>query len=229
MTNIQGHSVLDALVSCLASQGNIMARKLRIDFGGENSLIEALFLMHGRAVVPSRSTENIRIERSWREANWVTNKYKNIFLRLEDQGLLNRSSDLDLFCLHKVFNPSIQRDLNELVNMRNHHQIRQSRRAREVHERHGTTFHAGRPINLYEGFESRGTPVVGLEESAASIAAQYPRPPPHAWEVDPLTLPEQAARQFLIDLLDAPGHDLVRDFLALRARSRQVLASGPPT
>ncbi len=54
-----------------------------------------------------------RIERLWRDV-WmaVSNVYYEVLHSLEDEGLLDPSDSIHLFCAQHVFLPRLQRDLN---------------------------------------------------------------------------------------------------------------------
>ena len=68
---------------------------------------------------------NQRIERLWREVNRiVTRPYKNIFYYLENEQLLDPLSDIDIFCLHKVYIMRINHSLEEFKRQFNHHPVR---------------------------------------------------------------------------------------------------------
>lgn len=54
----------------------------------------------------------------------VTCLFHQIFLHLEEQQYLDHTSDFDLYCLHYVYLPTIQRALLEFVNGWNQHRIR---------------------------------------------------------------------------------------------------------
>ena len=62
------------------------------------------------------SVHSTPIERSWRDLNDVTRKYRDLFKDLESRDLFRggRNADpLDVFCLTTVFVPLIQRDVDE--------------------------------------------------------------------------------------------------------------------
>ena len=224
MTNIQAATVLRAFEWTIStSHGGLLPQVLRIDHGKENYLIEHVCTMYGTTVKASRSTENIRIERSWTEANWVTKKYKLLFERMEAASLLNRSDFLDLFSLHQVFLPDIQADLNHLVDVRNHHVIQNSRRAREVHAAHGSTFIHGRPCELYAEYSSHGIVALELHASVQSVLEAHVQPEPRPWETDPLSPAEQAIRAAQVALSTRAVDDLVQRFVVFRDTTYRLI------
>mmetsp|Transcript_82335 Transcript_82335/g.160644 ORF Transcript_82335/g.160644 Transcript_82335/m.160644 type:complete len:401 (-) Transcript_82335:117-1319(-) len=58
------------------------------------------------------SIRNTPVERHWREWNPMLVKYYVRFMSLETAGILDPRSPVDLFCLHRVFLPSIQHTMN---------------------------------------------------------------------------------------------------------------------
>lgn len=75
--------------------------------------------------ITGRSVHNSRIERLWREVNrLVTSHYSAIFRHMEHHGILDATSELDLFILHYVFQPRIAMSLEEFTVQWNYHGIR---------------------------------------------------------------------------------------------------------
>ena len=69
------------------------------------------------------------MKRLWREVSVrVLQLYYSIFYFLEDNGELDCLSDIDLFSLHYVFVPIINRALDEFVEAYNHHSLCTERR-----------------------------------------------------------------------------------------------------
>ena len=64
-------------------------------------------------MICGRSVHSQRIERLWRDVfGGVVKLYYDIFYQLENLELLDPSSELDLFSLHYVFVPKINKHLN---------------------------------------------------------------------------------------------------------------------
>ncbi len=88
--------------------------RVKGDRGGENVTVSEYMLRHPRrgtgrdSFIAGRSVHNQRLERLWREvfSSCLAPLY-NLFYDLEDEGLLDPSDEIDLFCLHFVFLPRI--------------------------------------------------------------------------------------------------------------------------
>ena len=106
--------------------------RIRVDKGGENNLIceimEGLRGPHRGSAIRGRSVHNQRIERSWRDLwNGVSNLYSDVFNFLEAQHLLDVDDEVDLWILHFVYKPRIERDLQRYVTQWNRHPLRTER------------------------------------------------------------------------------------------------------
>lgn len=84
-------------------------------------------LVHGRCRNPlltGSSVHNQRIERLWRDTyRCAVSLYYQIFHYLEDLGVLDPDSDLDLFCLHLVYNQKINYTLKAFMDGWNCHAV----------------------------------------------------------------------------------------------------------
>ena len=91
--------------------------RVRTDKGGENVGVWRLMIhVHASpsAVIAGSSTHNVRIERLWRDMfRCVSGHYYELFYALEEQQLLNPLNDTDLYCLHYVFLPRINKHLQD--------------------------------------------------------------------------------------------------------------------
>uniref|UniRef100_A0A1X7TUM3 Integrase catalytic domain-containing protein n=1 Tax=Amphimedon queenslandica TaxID=400682 RepID=A0A1X7TUM3_AMPQE len=105
--------------------------RVRSDMGGENTLVAQFMLHHPLrgpgCMLTGRSVHNQRIERLWRDVfTECTSYYYSLFYALEDSGLLDQSSEADIFALQFVFMEDIQQQLTQFKDGWNHHKMRTS-------------------------------------------------------------------------------------------------------
>lgn len=80
---------------------------------------------HQNSVITGSSTHNKRIERLWRDIfRCILSVFYQLFYYLEDRGVLDPLSDMDLYCLHLVYKPKINEALRAFVSGWNHHALR---------------------------------------------------------------------------------------------------------
>ena len=83
--------------------------------------------IHGNdpsCVITGSSTHNERVERFWKDLyRSVSSAYVSTFIGLESEGVLDALNDIDLFCLHYVFLPRINKSLKEFQEGWNYHRL----------------------------------------------------------------------------------------------------------
>lgn len=103
--------------------------RVRTDQGRENVLVAQHMIENRgeqrRSIITGSSVHNNRIERLWRDLHQgVTLLFYRLFYYLEQYGLLDSLNDRQLYSLHYVFLPRINRSISEFTNSWNHHRIR---------------------------------------------------------------------------------------------------------
>ena len=121
--------MLDCFVRAVAEFG--LPSRVRCDKGVENRLMSLYMLCHPLrgpdrgSVIVGKSVHNQRIERLWRDVfTGVLCHYQDLFYHLECNGVLDPDNDVHLFCLHYVFLPRLQAQLQKWRRAWNRHSIR---------------------------------------------------------------------------------------------------------
>lgn len=115
-------TVLEAFNEGESVYGN--PASVRSDNGGENVKVwQHVRERHGK-VMTGKSCHNERIERLWRDVTrCVSSSFIEVFTALEADGLLDACNEVDLFCLHFVFLPRINKSLTDFQGSWNHHSL----------------------------------------------------------------------------------------------------------
>ena len=100
--------------------------RVRTDHGGENTKVwRDMITSNGeRSVIVGSSVRNQRVERFNLDINInVTRPFSATFRDLEFEGVLDAANDTDLFCLHYVYVPRVNKVLHDFVAAHNNHAI----------------------------------------------------------------------------------------------------------
>lgn len=118
-TNNRASTVLHSFIGAVRQWG--LPSRVRSDRGGENiDVVEYMLNRSGTdrgSALVGRSVHNQRIERLWRDVySDVLDLFYGIFMSMEDIGILDPISDIDLWCLHFCFCDVINNKLKAWVN-----------------------------------------------------------------------------------------------------------------
>jgi len=105
-----------------------LPNQIRSDHGSENvDVWRFMIATHDydySCVITGSSTHNQRIERLWRDVHrCVGSVFSEIFYSLESEGMLDSLNETDLYCLHFVFLPRLNKCLEEFCESWNQHNL----------------------------------------------------------------------------------------------------------
>ena len=129
-TNNRSLTVYKLFREAVATYG--IPSRVRSDKGGENILV-CHYMVTVRGVgrgshIAGSSVHNQRIERLWRDVyRCVCSIYHEVFYSMEATGILDPESETDLFVLHCVYLPRINKSLKEFARAWNMHPVRTER------------------------------------------------------------------------------------------------------
>lgn len=155
---------------------------MRICVAGEWVYFKLVYLYNSRH---SRSVHNVRIERLWRDVRKdCLEAFRQIFLNLEDMGLLDMGNPVHRICLYLVFQPRVQASLDRTVAAWNNHRVRTARNRTP-----NAMWEASRERAIQEGYWY-GDPGDDLNEVGDDlhygVDGEAPLPPADEMRDDPL-------------------------------------------
>ena len=195
--------------------------RVRTDHGGENVDVwhdmNTAWGEDARPVIVGSSVHNQRIERHNRAVNeQVFDGFKEEFYDLERQGILDPLNDTDMFCLHYVYLPRINKRLSEFIDAHNNHTL-----STEGNNSPAQLFWVNLHLTAFQGGTTadvawRGVNVQDLMTSQTLPHVNVPDTPNPLYDASFLQL------QRVVDpLAPARGTDLYRRTVELVGRATQ--------
>ena len=124
--NNRAQTVLTFFLEGVTSYG--LPNNVRSDHGGENvDVWRYMIATHDHdylCVITGSSVHNERIERLWRDVHrCVASVYADLFRDMERNHILDPLNESDIYCLHYVFIPRINRTITEFQESWNLHPL----------------------------------------------------------------------------------------------------------
>ena len=123
--NNRASTMLESFLEGASSFG--LPSHVRTDHGGENVDVWRHMLSNSNdplSVITGSSTHNQRVERMWRDMRRsVSSSFSTTFTEIETEGVLDPLNDVDMFCLHYIYLPRINRNLQEFQESWNRHSM----------------------------------------------------------------------------------------------------------
>ena len=116
-----------------AEAHNSIPGRVRVDGGSEFNHVERFMntvVGNNQEIrcIRGKSVHNTRIERLWRDMREkVADKYRETFMKMENDGILVSNNDIHKYALHYVYLPRIRRDLQQWRRAWNMHGLRSER------------------------------------------------------------------------------------------------------
>lgn len=116
-------SLFQESVSCFG-----LPERVRTDHGGENvGIWRCMLATHSNdylCVISGSSVHNERVERLWRDVNrCIASNFADVFRMLEREDKLDPLNEVDLYCLHYIFLPRINKSILEFQGSWNNHAL----------------------------------------------------------------------------------------------------------
>lgn len=118
-------TVVEAFLQGVSVYG--LPEVVRSDHGGENVDVWRYMLsihQDPSCIITGNSVHNERIERMWRDISQnISQSFIATFYELEEEEVLNPDNEVDIFCLHVVFIPRVNKCLAEFQGSWNNHSL----------------------------------------------------------------------------------------------------------
>ena len=129
-SNNKASTVYDLFLDAIREYG--LPSRIRCDQGRENIQVVRHMLHHRgierRSALVGSSVHNQRVERLWRDLHrCATQLFYRLFYYMEYHDLLDPINENNMFALHYVFAPRINKALRDFKDAWNHHGVRTER------------------------------------------------------------------------------------------------------